>query len=162
MIKGKERWVRMAGDMMMVRSATRPQALALAGLLLLGGCVQQTVPAKPAAPPAPIPEDVLMTSFEAVTAEQVAEECPRKLRYNRAYEAAVFAAIEKKYGAEGVPDWAAGEFRPTPALERRAQAWVIDYVERRNILMSSTESWCAAGLAEIGEQTRIGKYLVAR
>lgn len=43
-----------------------------------------------------------------------------------------------------------------------AQAIVIDWVQKRNVVAADSETWCPAGHAEIAEGTEIANFLRAR
>lgn len=45
---------------------------------------------------------------------------------------------------------------------RTFQDQFLGYVQRRNILITDSRSWCAAGKQEIARKTGIGKYLLPR
>lgn len=130
-----------------------------AGLMLAGCVPTETQVPEPAKATVKIPPDVIEYGFSAVFAEMTVENCPRGFLFNKGHEDAVIAAFEAKYGER--PAWASTDGLKT-VPKRELQDRFIDYIQRRDIVLTDRSTWCAAGKAEIAGKTAIGKYLIAR
>lgn len=108
---------------------------------------------------AKVPEEVVKFGVDLALAGQIAGNCRRGFRVNRPYEKAWYRAFEKKYGRN--PAWSNLD-QDQIISQREAQDVAIAYIQRRDIVVTDSKTWCAAGKAEVAEKTRIGKLLVAR
>jgi hypothetical protein len=142
-------------------AACRSAGFAGAALLALVGCgASDGADAIDPARKTRAPADVVRAAIASGTAEEISRQCSGEFRYNRDHENEVQTALATKYGANGVPGWAENPDGIMSELEIQDAA--IAYIQRRRIVMTQAETWCAAGRLEVERQTEIGKYLVAR
>ncbi|MEZ5888151.1 MAG: hypothetical protein R3D56_14905 [Paracoccaceae bacterium] len=128
--------------------------------LLLTACVaSESAPPSPPVPTEPVPQEIIDFAFKAATAKEIAGSCRQGFRYNKAYEDAVIAGYEAKYGRN--PAWARGDLSKA-VKPKAAQDWAIKYIQRRDIVLADARTWCAAGQKEVAEKTLIGRLLIAR
>lgn len=105
-----------------------------------------------------VPQEVLDFGMDLGLAELIVDECGRDFRVNRPYSNAWVREFEKKYGKA---DWISTDVESV-AFQRRLQANILKYAERRQVVFSKPETWCTAGRAEMADKTRIGRLLIAR
>lgn len=127
--------------------------------LLLAGCARTAPQSAVGDEDVRVPRDVIAFRIDLETAEYISDECRSDFRVNREYQRDWTGRFEEKYGPD--PAWA--HFNMEEVVSpKRLQRKLFAYVERRGVLLTEPETWCAAGRAEVAENTRIGKLLVAR
>lgn len=127
--------------------------------LLLVGCARMAPDSEAEDKDVKVPRDVIAFRVNLGNAEYIVDECPRGFRLNREREREMTSKFKDKYGPN--PVWADYDMEQV-VTPRRLQRKFIGYVQRRDVVITEPETWCAAGRAEIAESTRIGKLLIAR
>lgn len=141
-------------------------AAVLGAGLLLAGCVpvepaatQTASVGKTAAPVVgantEVPDELIRAVVEYGMASTLVRQCPNGLGLHYLHKDDVNADLGRRYG--GSPRWM-GDFRSQIGMQ--FQDYKNSYIQRRKIVATNQESWCAAGRAEIAEGTEIGRYLL--
>ena len=143
---------------------SRRSRLALAGLVVsvaLAGCVEpeSDVPVKPMSPA--LKQEALSFGIASETAKR----CGWRLGLNTAQIQKLKPSLEAELlGPNGVrPSQRRIDAIVKASLsEKEVQDYVLGFVQKRDIVISDSRTWCAAGEQEIARKTAIGKYLTLR
>jgi hypothetical protein len=142
---------------MMVRMA-RFAGVGLVALTLLAGCVApEGDMTKPAAQQRPIPEDVYSELRDMALAKKIAQACPA-YAFSTMKQDSYFHDVEadlykRGYKAHEMERWARN------LDQARLQKDIFAYIEKRNIVITQRQTFCAAGAQELSEGTRVAYYL---
>ena len=98
-------------------------------------------------------------AFPAVLANEIAKRC-RSLTLNRPKFRALETETRQQLEAAGVSERRASTLVKTPELAKPIQAKMVEWVERRDVLLTDRNAFCVAGSKEIDEGTAIGSYLL--
>jgi len=141
---------------------TAGAAVLCAGLFLSACVPTETLTAEAVAKAPMPPAEIMAEATNARLAQAIAAACPFGIGYNDNHEVEVKSGMARIYGnTDVVPDWAndASIRKVHQDFDTRG---LPNYMARRHIKQDDSDSWCAAGKAEIAGKTAIGKYLIAR
>ena len=107
---------------------------------------------------AAVPTEYKEMAFNVAFAMQIARQCNSGFRLDREKINKTDWAIRAKY--PNVDFKTVGKnLELSTGDQKELQSRIIQYVGKRDILVNSEASWCAAGSAEVREGTAIGAFL---
>lgn len=100
--------------------------------------------------------------MDAGLAEEITRQCPQRYAINPTEKAAFEHELQTVAAAQGYRSVTHDALITAIGGQRVLQDTIFGYIAKRNILITDSGSFCAAGDAEVAGHTSIGKYLVAR
>ncbi|MEM9795124.1 MAG: DUF5333 family protein [Pseudomonadota bacterium] len=142
---------------------------ALASALVLAGCNTGQVPSRPVAEVAAARaaqdarraegiERVYAFAVPFAYARQIARNC-RRYDLNRQRQFAAEQDVRALLREAGLNERLVFSTLETPEFKRRVQDDGIAWIQKRGIVLSDRETFCAAGDAEVAERSEIASYL---
>lgn len=136
-------------------------AAAFAMVVALAGCVEPEPPV-PVKPLSPALKQELMNVGLAV---ETVRNCRGGLGLNTAQLEKLKPRLEAEVLGEGgeIPSKRTIDAILKKSLsEKEVQDQVFGYIQKRDIVISESQTWCVAGAKEIAAKTPLGKYLTLR
>lgn len=147
--------------------------LAVAALVALSACVETeggaavtTAPtaavakSQPAKSAADLKREMMEFAFPAAIAKTIAGQCKR-YRLNSGKLSSETKAFSDDLEARGYTASDLNRLKRNLS-KSEIQGQLLEWAKKRNVVFSDKSSFCAAGDAEVAQQTAVSKYLIAR